>query len=745
MLTKRLIIICTFILLFLSHSYSTVYSEIKLPFEMSIDNYVCVDNYIWYSMSFYRSNNNNKCIGRYHLQSKENDLYGFNKSSLSVEGWKSVKKIAATDSVNAMFLQDDGNLFKFNGKEWDSIQGQFIELTNDASGKIWCLSSKSISCYQNGSLISEVSCDSIGLSGSVKSIATDSLDNVWALSSNSIVKYNGTKWEFMFNDSAINFNNIERLSSGSICFYSSSNHKYYRFINDKIELLANSVKPVDMYHELITDSNGYKWKTNTSPEYDGLVLNLNNGITEIDFQNSKSHGWKNWPEQLFYIYAQPLAVHKKEVFINNRNGFYRFSGDTSNLFWEWIPVNISDYPTPDYRYSQLIPGHDTSMYIFMTISGGYNVYKYKADKLESLPAFNHVTNANAIEDRNGVLWCATSKESSSLNYLYCLENSMWIKANSIYINKYVDMCEDNNGRMMIYGYASPDSNKQIILRQETAGSWEKYECFNSSNSNLPKTATQMISLSNGELWFPTNEEGVATTRDLFKFTYFDTSNSILNSMRIDKLTAAKDKITISIMDFPVSTSMYNYADSQWVRIQSPCDECNRIPSLFYDSKGRLWYYSSAYLQNNSSFGGRQILAYKDGDTWYKEDSINTHIQVEEDLSQTIWVSSNTGIYKLSSLTSTPYSSVSSAVQHKNKFDFSYCGQGKSLINIHLDKPSNISLDIFNLQGKTVQTLKKGFLGKGIHKFDCNLQSMKGIFFVRLKTDDAVYTSRLDTF
>ncbi|MCF8227488.1 MAG: T9SS type A sorting domain-containing protein [Bacteroidales bacterium] len=69
--------------------------------------------------------------------------------------------------------------------------------------------------------------------------------------------------------------------------------------------------------------------------------------------------------------------------------------------------------------------------------------------------------------------------------------------------------------------------------------------------------------------------------------------------------------------------------------------------------------------------------------------------------------------------------------HPNPFN------GKTTIDIHLEKTANIYLEVYNMTGQKIMEIDKGQLNAGLHHFAINAEDLgKGVYFYTVKTENA---------
>jgi hypothetical protein len=66
----------------------------------------------------------------------------------------------------------------------------------------------------------------------------------------------------------------------------------------------------------------------------------------------------------------------------------------------------------------------------------------------------------------------------------------------------------------------------------------------------------------------------------------------------------------------------------------------------------------------------------------------------------------------------------------------------SAINITLQNSGNTTIDLFDITGKLISNMYKGYLGNGIHKFRLPLNLTNGIYFIQQTQDDVMSNYKL---
>lgn len=85
----------------------------------------------------------------------------------------------------------------------------------------------------------------------------------------------------------------------------------------------------------------------------------------------------------------------------------------------------------------------------------------------------------------------------------------------------------------------------------------------------------------------------------------------------------------------------------------------------------------------------------------------------------LWFSNSDGVFKITSGNINP--AVKRMYQNTQcqHFNISSAGMGNATFRYVISNPSNISIEMYDLQGKSVQVLKKGFHDKGSYQLNWN--------------------------
>lgn len=93
-------------------------------------------------------------------------------------------------------------------------------------------------------------------------------------------------------------------------------------------------------------------------------------------------------------------------------------------------------------------------------------------------------------------------------------------------------------------------------------------------------------------------------------------------------------------------------------------------------------------------------------------------------------------------TSSPVSSVLSSQRIKYAgVKFQINSRSTFSFDVSLTKAGNVSLDLYSLSGRLVRTLASGHREKGSNRFVCEINSHKGLYFVRASTPDGIFVNK----
>jgi hypothetical protein len=70
------------------------------------------------------------------------------------------------------------------------------------------------------------------------------------------------------------------------------------------------------------------------------------------------------------------------------------------------------------------------------------------------------------------------------------------------------------------------------------------------------------------------------------------------------------------------------------------------------------------------------------------------------------------------------------------------GGSELSINVSIVKQGNVSLDLYSLSGRLVQSLASGYREKVLNRFICKMDGFKCVYFVRATTPDGMAVNKV---
>ncbi len=708
---RRAVWVCSLIFTIAFSSWAGL-SPVKTPLNLHITKNSCINDDIWYS-GLYQSGPDNY-VGKINTVTKKGMIFTSKEFGRPLQY---LTEIIAADSTNVAFIEN-GDLFCYDGSQWKVYKGKnYRKIEPTTSGKIWAVSDDSVFCIVKGEKGSSFFRDSIGLTDTLRGLSVDDSDNVYVITNHHIGKYNNDKWTVLIEDKSLNLWSTERIVDGTVQF--SGTNSNYRFVDNELKAVS---LVWEQNNSAQKDSNGNIWSY-FQPEKGTYKLQMSKSDTIINSTNAQQYGWKNWPE----LYARgpyytSIMACKKHVYVRFVNGFYHYAGDPENLIWEWIPVNTSVDLADAFGANILFPARDSSVYIMNELRS--ELIQYKSGKFQTFPWFVDTWIHCFFVDREGTLWAGG-------NDLYKFENSIW-KKQLLGVSEVKQITEDASGRLLVIVYAA---NQEMIIRKNN----KNWEFFNSSNSNSPMNSIEYIIDNNDLIWSGTQKQGIGRSKDIFQWSYYDSINSTLPANLVTSIISTSEgSIIASIQKSQVFYSPYwifKFDGEKWINLGAPLDSASN-GILCEDKQGRIWYGSAVTYS--------PLLSYYENSQWKIVD-INKPIRdIKEDRYGQLWISTDKGIYLYDS---TGTAAVKRNNQHtRNGTQLSVNRTGKSaLIKYNLDKPANVTLEVFTLQGKFISILKKGYQSAGSYQLSWINKTAGGMYLIRLTTPVSVYTSTFKAY
>ena len=679
-------------------------SIFKVPINVSLRQFVCTGDYIWYLMPALGEKNSNYRIARLHVPSRSSKV--FNSNDFGIQ--PSFKdEFEAPDSNHCAVLSESGDLAYFNGLTWKTLQNQSIKsLYSTKRGKILMNSDDYFGYIEKDSIIL-ISRDSLGLSDdSIKAVASDNMENIYVINRHSVAEYNDSSWKVIFHNDSIKLNWISVLQDNAVYLQASgTTGSYFCKITDTglVNYTIAEMESIrNKYSSYPTDASGNIWMLQKTLVGEELSPEMINGVDTVNSSNALASGWKNWPVFMNYDF-RGCIISNKHVYIPIENGFYHYDGGPGRT-WEWIPLNQTFDALGILGAQSLFQAADSSIYILSNY--GFTVLnRYKDGKFYTFP---YLTSNKICVDHEGVLWTQID------GYLCRFEKSFFKSV--VLIPNIQQIVEDNTGRILVLSYNSWTYETQIF--RETGTEWE---LFNQSNSNMPaRDCVKMLQTSDGAYWVCTNGNGVAMSFDLHSWTKFDTTNSALPTNRINDIVLDHDgSVIVSCFGNGYRPAgVFKYSGGKWVNLGVPLTQ--RVGALNVDHYGKVWYG----------------MAYYDGAKWNVVDDTLKLNDFVIDYSGKLWAYTDDKIYLTTNDEFYSFTTHAGFVKSNGKksgkppvFLRETTGDA-TVIDYNVDRPSNVTLSVFSMQGKLVAILKNGYLNSGSYSAVWNNNRAKGLYLLR---------------
>jgi hypothetical protein len=705
---------------------------VKVPPKMLINDYVCIEDYIWYSAE-YDDNSNlpSYGIGRLHVPSQKGIF--FTDKELKLSAISVLTRLAAVDSNFAAFLLGVKVTY-YNGTEWNFLSDPADRIKNilaiPSSGKIWLLSSNSIIILDKSGKTKTITKDITGVSDSLLGFTKDISDNVWVFSRHQVARFDKTSWKVMINNDTMNFSGIDLTTDGKICILSDG--RYFTLTDDLLDTIASPVSLRNSNSNV--DESGNVWNFIVDSSFNNSLQMITADSKKITFQNAKASGWTNWPEFVAATADSAIRIWGKHVYFRYYNGFYYYNGENSKLEWKWIPVNTSTSLLYAPRNGiHILPSRDSSIYIENNSSRPLvvliEIVKLKSGIFQTLPPQKLTSAPNIFEDHTGTLW-AFGKNA------YRLENSVWTQVQIPSNAAIRTPTQDSQGRVVLIAKTLNQGVNDTIILRWSGSDWET---VNDTNEILRLTSKCVQDLS-GVYW-KLSDNGLYKSTDLYQWTKEDKPGMFLPEAYVTSLNVdSKKNIIVAIQSddsMGATADVVRYDGTKWESLGLPAKTVSN-GKLYGGKNGGFWY--RAYY----NYTGTTLLFF-DSEGWHSVDSSHSISDVQVDSLNQAWIcTSGDGVYKYASenvmVTRGMYQSPKS-----HQLSVNNSGYGNATIMYRVDKSADVSLEVFTLQGKSVAVLKKGFQEKGEHIINWNYKRATGTYILRLTAPGTVYALQFRTF
>jgi hypothetical protein len=700
-------------------SFSDV-QRFKAPSDVQLQQgYVCTGDYIWLYIPGPEIKSDKYRIVRMHVPSRVSQVFDFNDFGINAMRYHP-RNLVATDSNHCAFLTIDGDVAYYDGTIWKNIKGKRIEnLAATRSGSLIMNSQDYFGSIEND-VVKFTLRDSTGLTDMLMAVASDSMENIYLASKHKVAKYDGTAWTIIFSNDTVNLEWVHILPDNSVYVQvtgTNGPNNSRRLTGDGPEMYTFS--QIDSINSSVfqfaKDASGNKWH-NIRESRCEFHMEMINGTDTVNGTNAFSRGWKNWPE---FLHGGVLGFRAsdKHVYIALTNGFYHYDGGPDSV-WKWIPLAQTFNALDTIGANVFFPSSDSSIYIYHGY--GRNLIKYKNNEFSTFP---NLAGGTIFVDHQGVLWTQID------GYLSRFEDPFFKKF--LFLPYAVEqITEDNQGRIMVLCSQGSSLEQQIFRKSNS-----DWEIFNQTNSNMPvKSIAKIVQSSNGTYWLSSFEDGVAKSSDLHTWTYYDSSNSTLPHRYIYDIFADKNgNVFVAVGADVYGTSMiYKYTGNQWDTLGVTSAENGG--KLNVDSYGKLW------------FG----MNYYDGEEWHTVDTTMVLNDFKIDSSNRLWCATYDKIFLTTNdefYSFSPQASfVRSITRRTEKRTVAIrTVAGFTTIDYVVEKPSNVTLSIFSLQGKLVAVLKKGYVNSGSYSTVWKNNGAKGMYIVRYASPAFVYSIPLKIF
>lgn len=211
------------------------------------------------------------------------------------------------------------------------------------------------------------------------------------------------------------------------------------------------------------------------------------------------------------------------------------------------------------------------------------------------------------------------------------------------------------------------------------------------------------------------------------FKYFSSSGDSLFSrnFNFNIFNETGNKKTLNIFELDIVSNLYEDTGL----LSNIENDILEIPFLPHSLKDILVISSQLLNPNDYVFQINTGDGWKDLNTEYSGDSISTKIN-------------RAGKYRLALLNNTLVNPIIDLITYPNPFSFSQSKNANYNISFNLEKSSEVSITVFDVRGRKVDNIYKGFLNGGKHNFTWNLNSKyrnnqvaSGMYFIKISTDN----------
>lgn len=368
---------------------------------------------------------------------------------------------------------------------------------------------------------------------------------------------------------------------------------------------------------------------------------------------------------------------------------------------------------------------DTNYTILWMPSFGLNRFNFNTNNLthyDTSSSTFQATDIYNISINSHIKWICGNRG------LFTFNNNNWTKyhpSNSgIASNLIFDAAIDNNGVAWI-------ATGQGLSRFYN-NTWKTY---NTSNSPLPGNFLFHIETIDNEIWIGTRNTGVVriiqNSLDTIWRTY-NTKNSGLSYDNISDVEIKNNKVYIATEGGGLS--IFNRKDSSWSAYFNP----GFVTSVAIDSSNTIW-------MGTPGGGLFEFQIGKDTNNFNPENSpiywaVN---DVAVDSNQNIWIGhSGLTVYNENGIVS-----IENNISTIKNFELSqnYPNPFNPITNIsfNISKSSHVKLEIFDINGKKIETLLNSSFSSGEYKIQWNAVNFaSGIYFYKIESGNFIETKRM---
>ncbi len=617
-------------------------------------------------------------------------------------------------------------------------------LALDKSGILWIGTRYGLVSYDNSSWTAYSTGDSTFPLTLINYITVDSLNNIWiATDNNGIIFYDRKNWLNYSNKNsdlpinrinciAIDKNNVKWFgtSSGVVKFDGNNFTHYYKL---------NSGLPVDFVNSIAIDTNNNKW-----------IATFGGGLTKFDDTNWTSYSSINSGLSFDGVNIAEIDNHNN-IWIGTMKGIDIFDGQS----WQHIDFQGTNFY--DYNFKVLHFSNDGNIFF----CNSRNMIKFDGNVFETINTSNSGVPALNFRDiligKNDEIWFGSGVG------LIKYKHGSWTEYNSInsnfYSNNISDINQDRNG------------NIYFLLGDAEFGIYDnqKFSFYRDTNYNLQAQSFIALHIDrNDEIWLGTRMEGLLKFNDTivaqYKIRDTITTKNMMNKIKSDSknnLWITSESNGLLIFD---GKNFFAYDNTN-----SPFLTPN-FQALYVDRSDKVWVgrrltgligfdgnnwdslnignspVSSVYCLTEDNYGVFWIgcangLVKYDGVNFENFDLSNSGLpdrvvnSIAIDKYDNKWIATPSGlaIYReggviLSAEDEKQY------IQQKTNI---LCFPNPTSLNLNIQinniEPGNITLKLFDIFGREVETIFEGYVNGSLNLSHSIEKFSSGTYFLVLTT------------